>query len=51
LAYTPSKTGKQFMSKTTTSAPPLRHETTAGNYFVANYPPFAPRQERSGCSG
>ena len=23
------------------SAPPLRHETTAGNYFVANYPPFA----------
>ena len=21
--------------------PPLRHETTAGNYFVANYPPFA----------
>jgi oxygen-independent coproporphyrinogen-3 oxidase len=20
---------------------PLRHETTAGNYFVANYPPFA----------
>ncbi len=22
-------------------APPLRHETTAGNYFVANYPPFA----------
>jgi len=26
---------------TTTTAPPLRHETTAGNYFVANYPPFA----------
>ena len=26
---------------TTTAAPPLRHETTAGNYFVANYPPFA----------
>jgi len=25
----------------TPSAPPLRHETTAGNYFVANYPPFA----------
>ena len=24
-----------------TPAPPLRHETTAGNYFVANYPPFA----------
>ena len=24
-----------------TLAPPLRHETTAGNYFVANYPPFA----------
>ncbi len=23
------------------SAPPLRTETTAGNYFVANYPPFA----------
>ncbi|MEK7706835.1 MAG: coproporphyrinogen-III oxidase family protein [Verrucomicrobiota bacterium] len=23
------------------SAPPLRNETTAGNYFVANYPPFA----------
>ena len=23
------------------AAPPLRHETTAGNYFVANYPPFA----------
>lgn len=23
------------------TAPPLRHETTAGNYFVANYPPFA----------
>jgi oxygen-independent coproporphyrinogen-3 oxidase len=22
-------------------SPPLRHETTAGNYFVANYPPFA----------
>ena len=30
------------MSNTpTTVAPPLRHETTAGNYFVANYPPFA----------
>src|SRR6187431_212228 len=26
---------------TTTTAPPIRHETTAGNYFVANYPPFA----------
>jgi hypothetical protein len=26
---------------TTTTTPPLRHETTAGNYFVANYPPFA----------
>ncbi len=26
---------------TPTNAPPLRHETTAGNYFVANYPPFA----------
>ena len=25
----------------TTATPPLRHETTAGNYFVANYPPFA----------
>jgi len=25
----------------TTNTPPLRHETTAGNYFVANYPPFA----------
>jgi oxygen-independent coproporphyrinogen III oxidase len=25
----------------TAAAPPLRHETTAGNYFVANYPPFA----------
>src|SRR5438445_3441339 len=23
------------------STPPIRHETTAGNYFVANYPPFA----------
>ena len=23
------------------AAPPLRHDTTAGNYFVANYPPFA----------
>jgi len=23
------------------AVPPLRHETTAGNYFVANYPPFA----------
>src|SRR5438552_3124621 len=23
------------------AAPPLRHETTAGNYFVSNYPPFA----------
>ena len=22
------------------AAPPLRHETTAGNYFVSNYPPF-----------
>ena len=22
------------------TAPPLRHETTAGNYFVSNYPPF-----------
>ncbi len=28
------------MTKTVT-APPLRHETTAGNYFVSNYPPFA----------
>jgi len=26
---------------TTTTTPPIRHETTAGNYFVANYPPFA----------
>ena len=25
----------------TNAAPPLRHDTTAGNYFVANYPPFA----------
>ena len=25
----------------TTAAPPLQKETTAGNYFVANYPPFA----------
>ncbi|HEU0010348.1 MAG TPA: coproporphyrinogen-III oxidase family protein [Verrucomicrobiae bacterium] len=25
----------------TTTAPPLQKETTAGNYFVANYPPFA----------
>jgi len=25
----------------TLSAPPLQKETTAGNYFVANYPPFA----------
>jgi oxygen-independent coproporphyrinogen-3 oxidase len=23
------------------ASPPLRHETTAGNYFVSNYPPFA----------
>lgn len=23
------------------SAPPLRQETTAGNYFVSNYPPFS----------
>jgi coproporphyrinogen III oxidase-like Fe-S oxidoreductase len=30
------------MSDTTkTTSPPIRHETTAGNYFVANYPPFA----------
>lgn len=29
----------QLASKT--SAPPLQKETTAGNYFVANYPPFA----------
>ncbi len=26
---------------TKSPGPPLRHETTAGNYFVANYPPFA----------
>jgi len=26
---------------TTPTTPPIRHETTAGNYFVANYPPFA----------
>jgi len=26
---------------TVPAAPPLQHETTAGNYFVANYPPFA----------
>jgi oxygen-independent coproporphyrinogen-3 oxidase len=25
----------------TPTAPPLQKETTAGNYFVANYPPFA----------
>jgi oxygen-independent coproporphyrinogen-3 oxidase len=25
----------------TSTAPPLQKETTAGNYFVANYPPFA----------
>lgn len=24
-----------------TAGPPLQKETTAGNYFVANYPPFA----------
>src|SRR5262249_23260839 len=24
-----------------TAAPPLQKETTVGNYFVANYPPFA----------
>jgi oxygen-independent coproporphyrinogen-3 oxidase len=29
------------MTTTPTSLPPLRHDTTAGNYFVANYPPFA----------
>jgi oxygen-independent coproporphyrinogen-3 oxidase len=30
-----------------TAAPPLQKETTAGNYFVANYPPFAYwKQER-----
>jgi oxygen-independent coproporphyrinogen-3 oxidase len=23
------------------AAPPLHHETTAGNYFVSNYPPFS----------
>ena len=28
-------------SATPQTTPPLRHETTAGNYFVANYPPFA----------
>ncbi len=28
-------------SATPQATPPLRHETTAGNYFVANYPPFA----------
>src|SRR5262245_44032626 len=26
---------------TKAGAPPLQKETTAGNYFVANYPPFA----------
>ncbi len=31
------------------TAPPLQKETTAGNYFVANYPPFAYwKQERVG---
>jgi oxygen-independent coproporphyrinogen-3 oxidase len=29
------------MTSPATSTPPIRHETTAGNYFVANYPPFA----------
>ena len=24
-----------------TAGPPIQKETTAGNYFVANYPPFA----------
>ncbi|MFM8360656.1 MAG: coproporphyrinogen III oxidase, partial [Verrucomicrobiota bacterium] len=24
-----------------TAGPPMQKETTAGNYFVANYPPFA----------
>jgi oxygen-independent coproporphyrinogen-3 oxidase len=28
-------------SRTTTAAPPLQKETTAGNYFVSNYPPFS----------
>lgn len=28
-------------TSTVPGLPPLRHETTAGNYFVANYPPFA----------
>jgi oxygen-independent coproporphyrinogen-3 oxidase len=31
------------------SAPPIQKETTAGNYFVANYPPFAYwKQDRVG---
>jgi oxygen-independent coproporphyrinogen-3 oxidase len=29
------------MTTTPAATPPIRHETTAGNYFVANYPPFA----------
>lgn len=24
------------------AAPPLQKETTAGGYFIANYPPFSP---------
>ena len=24
-----------------TPAPPLEHQTTVGNYFVSNYPPFS----------
>ena len=29
------------MSSTTVTAPPIEKQTTAGNYFVSNYPPFS----------
>src|SRR5262245_49184736 len=43
IALEPNRNDRMSSTLTTpaTPAPPLRHETTAGNYFVANYPPFA----------
>jgi oxygen-independent coproporphyrinogen-3 oxidase len=41
LTYSATMSTVTIAPPPTTSGPPMQRETTAGNYFVANYPPFA----------
>ena len=41
LTYSATMSTVTIAPPPTTSGPPIQRETTAGNYFVANYPPFA----------